>query len=320
MSAVLPFPEGRPERPSPPAGELVWTAGRAQANGIELAWEQTGPANGEPVLLVMGLSWQLIHWPEAFCAELVARGLRVIRFDNRDAGLSSETNRHVRFNIPGAQLRRRFGLPVPANYLLHDMAADTLGLMDALELKRVHLAGISMGGMISQIVAGTAPQRVASLCSIMSTTNHPWLPGPTLPVMRYMFFTKPPDLGRDTIVARDLHIRRLIGSPAYPTPEPELRALAGRAYDRAFRPGGTLRQTHAIAATGSFEQVLPNITAATQIVHGTADPLLRPACGKRSAKLIRGARLELIDGMGHDLPATLQPRLAALIADNIARA
>lgn len=305
-----------------PAGDegLQWQRGRSAANGIEIEWEQAGPANGEPLLLVMGLSWQLIHWPEAFCAELVRRGIRVIRFDNRDAGLSSEVNRRIRFNIPKTEITRKLGIKPPSNYLLYDMAADTLGLMDALGIERAHIAGISMGGMISQIVSGTAPQRIKSLTSIMSTTNHPWLPGPTWPVMKYMFLTRPPNLERDTIIARDLHIRRLIGSPQYPSTEAELRNIAARAYDRSFRPGGTLRQTHAIAATSSFEPLLKNVKAATQIVHGLADPLVRPAGGKRSAKLIRGARLELIEGMGHDLPAALMPRLAGLIADNMARA
>jgi pimeloyl-ACP methyl ester carboxylesterase len=299
--------------------KLEWQGGRAKANGIEIEWQQAGPAHGDPVLLVMGLSWQLIHWPEAFCADLVARGLRVIRFDNRDAGLSSEVNRRVRFNIPADSMRMRFGLPVASNYLLQDLAADTLGLMDAIELPRAHLVGVSMGGMISQLAAGMAPKRAASLTSIMSSTNHPWLSGPTWPVMRQAFLSKPKDLSRDTIVARDMALRTLIGSPAWPMPEADKRAIAEAAYDRAFRPAGTLRQTHAIIATGSIHSVLPAITAPTQIIHGSADPLVQPSGGRRCAKLIRNARFELIEGMGHDLPRPLMPRIAGLIADNITR-
>lgn len=301
--------------PVPPS----WRPGRARANGIELAWEETGPAQGEPLLLIIGLSWQLIHWPDDFCADLVARGFRVIRFDNRDAGLSSEVNRRIRFNIPTTNLRRKLGLSVQSNYTLHDMAADVIGLMDALALPRVHLAGVSMGGMLAQMVAGMVPQRVLSLCSIMSTSNHPWLPGPALPVLRFMLFSRPKDLTRGNMVARDVRLQKLIGSPAYPTPEAQMRDIAERAYDRAFRPGGALRQMHAIVATGSFEPLLRRITAPTQIIHGTADPLVRPSGGKRSAKRIRGARLALIDGMGHDLPPGLRPRIARLIADNAAR-
>lgn len=298
---------------------LQWRSGRVASNGIEIYYEEAGPAQGDPVLLVTGLSWQLIHWPDAFCQELVSRGLRVIRFDNRDSGLSTELPRKVRFHVVKSQYRRKFGLPVEADYTLWDLAKDTVGLMDGLGLRRAHLVGLSMGGMISQILAGTAPERVASLTSIMSTTNHPWLPGPAWPVARFMFFVKPKDQSRDTMVERSVLFNQLIGSPLYPTPEEDIRRLAGLAYDRAFRPGGVLRQTHAIIATGSFEPVLRNVKAPTQIIHGSADRLVRPSGGKRSAKCIPGARLELIEGFGHDLPAALLPRLAGLVTANIAR-
>ena len=297
-----------------------WQRGDAHANGLKLHWEALGPERGEPLLLVMGLGCQLIQWPETLCRDLVARGFRVIRFDNRDAGLSDEADRGIRFNLRRDFLRIRLGLrPGPSNYLLHDMAADTVGLMDALGLQRAHLVGASMGGMICQIAAGTFPDRVASLCSIMSSTNHPWLRQTRLDLLIRMT-TSPPNLLRDTIVARQTQTFALIGSPAFPTPEIERRDFAGRAYDRAFRAGGTLRQMHAIVATGSFEPLLKHVRAPTQIIHGTHDPLVRPACGRRSAALIRDARLELIEGMGHDCPAALMPRWAELIADNAGRA
>jgi pimeloyl-ACP methyl ester carboxylesterase len=298
---------------------LPRSEGKAQANGLTLHWESIGAAHGEPMLLVMGLGCQLIQWPDPLCFDLAARGFRVIRFDNRDAGLSSEANRDVRFNLRRDFVRQRLGLkPGPANYLLHDMARDTVGLMDALGLARAHLVGVSMGGMISQITAGTFPQRVKSLCSIMSSTNHPWVRQTRLDLLLRMT-TPPPNHARDTIVARQTETFRLIGSPRYMTPEAERRAFAGRAFDRAFRPGGTLRQMHAIIATGSFEPLLANVDAPTQIIHGTDDPLIRPICGRRSASLIRGAKLELIDGMGHDCPLALMPRWAELIAANAAR-
>ncbi|MCC2657477.1 MAG: alpha/beta hydrolase [Panacagrimonas sp.] len=297
-----------------------WQRGDARANGLKLHWEALGPERGAPLLLVMGLGCQLIQWPEPLCRDLAARGFRVIRFDNRDAGLSDEAERGIRFNLRRDFLRIRLGLrPGPANYLLHDMAADTVGLMDALGIDHAHLVGVSMGGMISQIAAGAFPDRVRSLCSIMSSTNHPWLRQTRLDLLLRMA-TSPPNLLRDTIVARQTETFGLIGSPGFPTPEIERRDFAGRAFDRSFRPGGTLRQMHAIVATGSFEPLLKNVRAPTQIIHGTNDPLVRPACGRRCAALIRDARLELIEGMAHDCPIALMPRWAELIADNAGRA
>ncbi|MGQ0502809.1 MAG: alpha/beta fold hydrolase [Panacagrimonas sp.] len=296
------------------------TRGNARVKGLNLHWEASGPADGEPLLLVMGMGCQLIQWPESLCADLVARGFRVIRFDNRDAGLSGEADRGVRFDLRGDYLRVRLGLGAgPANYLLHDMAADVVGLMDALAIDRAHLVGVSMGGMIAQIAAATFPQRVRSLTSIMSGTNHSWTRQTRLDLLLRM--AQPlPDYARATVVARSLETSLLIGSPAYPTPLGEMRQFAERAYDRAFRPGGSLRHKHAIIATGCFEPLLGRVTAPTQIIHGTADIMLRPACGLRSARLIRNARLELIEGMGHDCPQALMPRWAELIAANAARA
>lgn len=299
---------------------LTWQQGRAQANGIELFWEQAGPANGEPLLLIMGLGCQLIQWPEALCADLVARGFRVIRFDNRDIGLSGDGNRGVRFNIPRDFLRTRLGLkPGPANYLLHDLAADTAGLLDALAIPRAHIVGLSMGGMIAQIFAATYASRTMSLTSIMSGTNNPRVRQTRLDLLWRLARGGKSQL-REDVIARTTETFGLIGSPGYPTPEAERRAFSTRAFDRAFRPGGVLRQTHAIVATGCFEPLLAQVTAPTQVIHGVQDPLMRAAAGKRTAAAIRGARIELIDGMGHDCPAALMPRWAELIAANAARA
>ncbi|MGQ0528326.1 MAG: alpha/beta fold hydrolase [Panacagrimonas sp.] len=299
---------------------LDWQRGDIEANGLSLHYERCGPERGEPLLLVMGLGCQLIQWPEALCADLAARGFRVIRFDNRDIGLSGDANRGVRFNLRGDFVRVRLGLRAgPSNYLLHDMARDTLGLMDALGLQQAHIAGVSMGGMIAQLAAATFPQRIRSLTSIMSSTNRPWTRQTRLDLLLRLA-TPPADHRRDTLVARQAETFRLIGSPGYPSSDEERRAFAARAYDRAFRPGGVLRQMHAITATGSFEPLLAQVRAPTQIIHGTVDPLIRPICGQRCARLIRGAKLELIEGMGHDSPAALMPRWAELIASNAARA
>lgn len=297
-----------------------WTAGSACVKGLRLSWEEAGPPQGEPLLLVMGLGGQLIHWPDALCADLVARGFRVIRFDNRDAGLSGDGDRGIRVNLPQAWLASRFGRSPASNYTLYDNADDVVGLLDALELPRAHLAGVSMGGMIAQIVAGRHPRRVRSLTSIMSSTNHPKLPPARFDVLWRMAGIGPRPKTREAVIRRSTAMLRRVGSPAFPTPQAYRAELAGRAYDRAFRPAGVVRQTQAILATGSFEPLLAQIAAPTQIVHGLADPLLRPACGRRSAQLIRGAKLELIPGMGHDLALPLMPRWAELIAANAARA
>tara|TARA_R110000787_G_scaffold12074_54_gene39491 strand:+ start:162 stop:1070 length:909 start_codon:yes stop_codon:yes gene_type:complete len=299
---------------------LNWHRTFVQANGLKLHLEAAGPDHGEPVILIMGLGCQLIQWPESLCTALIERGFRVIRFDNRDIGLSADADRGIRFNIRADYFRVRLGLkPRPANYLLHDMAADTVGLMDALEIRRAHLVGVSMGGMIAQLAAATFPDRVHSLTSIMSGVNHPWTWQTDLGLL-WRMGSPPPNHQRDTIINRRVETFRLIGSPGYTTPEPELREFSERAFDRAFRPAGILRQTHAIVATGGFEKRLRNVTAPTQIIHGAQDRLLRPICGKRSARFIPGARLEIIDGMGHDCPDALMPRWAELIADNAGRA
>ena len=297
-----------------------WSAGSACVNGLRLNWEETGPAHGEPLLLVMGLGGQLIHWPDALCAPLAEKGFRVIRFDNRDAGLSGDGDRGIRVNLPRDWLASRFGWRAASNYTLHDSADDVIGLLDTLGIRNAHVAGVSMGGMIAQIVAGRHPRRVRSLTSIMSSTNHPKLPPARFDVLWRMAGVGPKPKTREAVIRRSTAMLRRVGSPAYPTPTAYRTELAGRAYDRAFRPAGVVRQTQAILATGSFESLLPQIAAPTQIVHGLADPLLRPACGRRSAQLIRGAKLELIDGMGHDFALPLMPRWAELIAANAARA
>lgn len=300
--------------------KLCWSAGSACVNGLQLAWEQAGPEHGEPLLLVMGLGGQLIHWPDALCERLVGEGFRLIRYDHRDAGLSSGGDRGLPTRIPQDWLRSRFGLPPQANYDLHDLADDAIGLLDALGIPRAHLVGASMGGMISQILAARHPQRVRSLTSIMSSTNDPKLPSARLDVLWRMSGIGPKPRTREQVIRRSTAMLRRVGSPGFPTPTEYRARLAGQAYDRAFRPAGIARQTQAVLATGSFEPLLSQITAPTQVVHGLSDPLLRPACGQRSAGLIRGARLELIEGMGHDLAPSLMPRWAELISANAARA
>lgn len=300
--------------------KLCWTAGSACVNGLQIAWEQAGPEQGEPLLLLMGLGGQLIHWPDALCERLVRQGFRLTRFDNRDAGLSSDGDRGLPTRIPQDWLRSRFGLPAESNYNLYDLAEDAVGLLDALGIARAHLVGASMGGMVAQILAALYPRRVLSLNSIMSSTNDPSLPSARFDVLWRMAGIGPKPRTREQVIRRSTAMLRRVGSPGFPTSYEYRARLAGQAYDRAFRPAGVARQTHAVLTTGSIESLLPQISAPTQVVHGLADPLLRPACGERSARLIRGARLELIAGMGHDLAPALAPRWAELIAGNAARA
>lgn len=300
--------------------KLTWLQGVAESGDMKIAYEVTGPQHGEPLLLVAGLSMQLVHWPEPLCERLVEQGFRVIRFDNRDIGLSGSGNARVRFHLQKDMLRAKLGAKLAANYTLHDLARDAVGLLDALGIARAHLVGVSMGGMISQVVAATSPERVLSLTSIMSSTNSPKLPMPKLSVL----FRLAPPFGvkhdRASVIARTIALFKAIGSPGFPTPDEELARMAATAFDRAYRPAGIARQTHGILATGSFEDLLGNVKAPTQVIHGLADPLVHVAGGRRSAQLIRGAQLELIEGMGHDFPLGLHERWVELIAANAARA
>ncbi|HKY89912.1 MAG TPA: alpha/beta fold hydrolase, partial [Nevskiaceae bacterium] len=208
--------------------ELCWSAGSACVNGLHISFEETGPASGEPLLLLMGLGGQLIHWPEALCTDLVKRGFRVIRFDNRDAGLSGDGDRGVPVNIARDWLASRFGARTASNYTLHDMAGDSLAVLDTLGIPHAHFVGASMGGMIAQIVAATRPQRVKSLTSIMSSTNHPRLPGARLDVLCRMAGLGPRPRTRDAVIRRSVQMLQRVGSPGFPTPTEYRTRLAGR--------------------------------------------------------------------------------------------
>jgi pimeloyl-ACP methyl ester carboxylesterase len=287
---------------------------RATANGIELEYDLHGPADGPVVVLIMGLGMQLVAWPQALVDLLAARGLRVLRFDNRDAGLSTQFDQHRPARLSQAFMRVAFGLPIAAPYRLEDMAADTIGLLDTLGIARAHVVGASMGGMIAQTLAVRHPARVLTLTSIMSSSGARNLPPPRIDA--FLALTRRP--GRhasfEQLVAHYVHLFQVIGSPRYPTPEPELRERMRAVLARAYRPDGAARQLLAILASGSRARELPTITAPTLVIHGSADRLIPPAAGRDVAARVPGARLELIDGMGHDLPAALLPLLAKLIA------
>jgi len=286
----------------------------APVNGIEIAYQEMGDPSGEPLLLAMGLATQMLAWDEGFCTMLAERGFRVVRFDNRDIGHSTM--------IDGAGMPSRMdmmtGRRATAPYLLTDMADDTFGLMDQLGIESAHLVGASMGGMIVQTMAIRRPERVRSMVSMLSTTGNRWLGMPAFRVWGTLLASYPPN--RDAYVEQAVKTFTLVGSPEYERDEQRLRQLAGEMYDRSHNPAGVLRQMHAITASGDRTSDLRRLTVPTLVIHGTRDPLVRPAAGRATARAIPGAKLKMIDGMGHDLPRELWPTFAEEIAANAARA
>ena len=286
------------------------------AHGITLEYEDSGSRQAPPILLIMGLGGQLTFWPDEFCTGLSERGYRIIRYDNRDIGLSSKITPQRRYSLGKAMLASLLHLQVSAPYTLNDMADDAVGLLDALDLPSVHVVGVSMGGMIGQILANRYPLRVRSLTSIMSTTGNPKLPRPKLKILKRLL-TKPPGSSREARIQYIVDTLKLIGSPAYPNEEQRLWDMVARNYDRDYDPGGTARQFLAILASGHRVDMLKAVKAPTLVIHGDADPLLHPNGGRDTVANIPDAKLEIIEGMGHDLPITLVPRLVDLIASHI---
>ncbi|HMN57589.1 MAG TPA: alpha/beta hydrolase [Ottowia sp.] len=284
---------------------------QVQANGIPIEVEDSG-GTGPAVLLVMGLGMQLIAWPDTLVRELAQAGYRVIRHDNRDVGLSRIFGDARMPNLVWAMLCQRLGLRVRAPYLLDDMAQDALGVLDALGVPQAHVVGVSMGGMIAQRMALAAPQRLLSLTSVMSTSGARGLPGPTRAVARAML--RRPDVDdRQAVLAHSVKFFQLIGGPGFVVPEDELRARVAAALGRAYHPRGVLRQLLAIMADDTRAALLARIATPTLVIHGREDPLVPLAGGEDTARRIAGARLQVIDGMGHDLPAALVPRLLPLL-------
>jgi len=291
---------------------------RARANGIELEYELFGSEGGQPLLLIMGLGAQMILWDEEFCAALAARGYRVIRFDNRDVGLSTKVDGWRALDLAAALAAFALGRPVAAPYTLSDMAADAAGLLDALDIAAAHVVGASLGGMIAQTLAIEHPARVRSLTSIMSTTGDRELP-PARPEAAAALL-EPPPRDREGAMARAVKVFRTIGSPGFPFDEARVRTRAGRSYDRCFHPAGVARQMLAILASGSRADALRRLRVPTLVIHGSDDPLVPVAHGIETAALVPGAELLVIEGMGHDLPRAVWPRVIDAIGGLTARA
>jgi pimeloyl-ACP methyl ester carboxylesterase len=279
----------------------------ARANGIDLCYEIFGDACAESMLLIMGLGAQMIHWDDDFCRQLAARGFRVIRFDNRDIGKSSHLSGGKRLT-PVELLKLRFlKIPVAAPYRIIDMAKDTVGLMDVLGIKSAHLVGASMGGMIAQEIAISFPQRVRSLTSIMSTTGNPKVPPPTREASAMLM--APPATTREEYLARFAQTWKVLRVGSFPEDEARDRFRAERTFERGLNPAGVGRQLRAILASGSRKERLHQVRAPTLVIHGTVDPLVRPEGGKDTAASIPGAKLLMIEGMGHALPIPMWPQI-----------
>ncbi|TXH90371.1 MAG: alpha/beta fold hydrolase [Rhodoferax sp.] len=279
------------------------------ANNLEFEVEDSASINPQDadlqarpvVVLIMGLGMQLVAWPDNFVSDLVDAGFRVIRFDNRDIGLSSHLDAFGRPNILWEALKHKLGLRNKAPYSLADMATDTLGILDAMGIKRAHIVGVSMGGMIAQRVTIAAPGRVLSLTSIMSSSGARGLPQPDKRITR-LLTRRPAGSGMEALVAHSVKLFQAIGSPAYPTSEEELHARVLAAAQRSTHPMGILRQMVAIVADRDRAEQLRSIQCPTLVVHGDADPLVPVAHGQDTAQRIIGARMVTIEGMGHDLP------------------
>ena len=285
------------------------------ANGIRIAFDTAGDVKSTPLLLLHGLGMQLTAWPDEFVDGLVELGFYVIRFDHRDCGLSSKFDRADKPNLAWNWLKSVLKLPSRPAYGLDDMAADALGVLSALGVARAHLVGVSMGGMVAQLLAARHPQRVLSLISLMSSSGRRGLPGPTLPARQALQAVLRPGNANDTdaIVDALVALEQAIGSPAYPTPEKQLRRRAARALRRCYCPTGAARQMAAVAAAPDRSALLQSIAVPTLVIHGAADPLVPSGCGADTAAQVPGARFELIEGLGHDLPAQLNERLLTLI-------
>jgi pimeloyl-ACP methyl ester carboxylesterase len=282
---------------------------------IDIAYQRLGNRDAPPVLLIMGVAAQSIHWPDAFCHALVDHGLQVVRFDNRDAGLSTHMT-----DVPAPSLPAVLAGDLSSvSYTLSDMAADAVGLLDALGFESAHVVGASMGGQIAQTMAIEHPERVRSLTSMLSTTGNRAV-GQTAPEAMRELFTGPPATTRNEVIETYIRAMRVVGSPGFPSDENEVAERAGRAFDRSYDLVAITRQAVATVASGDRTERLRKLQVPTLVIHGLADRMCDVSGGRATAEAIPGAELMLIEGMGHNLPAALHTQLAARIAELVWRA
>jgi pimeloyl-ACP methyl ester carboxylesterase len=286
----------------------------ASVGDLEIAYEPFGDPGDPALLLIMGLGMQLIHWDPELCELLAARGFHVIRFDNRDVGHSTK----IEGGRTPKPLRAMLGAGDQAPYRLDDMAEDAAGVLDAVGADAANVVGASLGGMIAQTLAIRHPERVLSLASIMSTTGNRWAGMPRIKTLGILFRAQPRN--KERYVDYFVRTFRVIGSPGYPADEKRLRKLAAEGYERCYYPVGVLRQLAAISASGDRTRLLRGLDVPTVVIHGKDDPLIPIRGGRATANSVPGAELVEIEGMGHDLPREVWPRVVDAIARNAQRA
>jgi pimeloyl-ACP methyl ester carboxylesterase len=297
-----------------------------RANGIDLDYAdyadstETGDSDAPALVLIRGLGTQRIQWPDELIDGLVERGLRVLCHDNRDIGLSQYFSEAGVPDIAGALAKLARGESVDAAYSLADMAEDVIGLLDALEIERAHVAGISMGGMIVQHLAASHGERLLSATSIMSSSGGPGLPAATPEAMQALMSSPDKPGDRESVIEHGVRTRKIIASPGYPTDDDTMREAIARTYDRSYRPDGVARQMLAVLCDTGRSEMLAGISVPTLVIHGEDDPLVPIECGRDTAARIPGAHFEPIPGMGHDIPVGLASALVELIADHAKRA
>ena len=286
----------------------------ADANGIRIAYDTFGKPSAPPMLLIMGLACQMIIWDDEFCTRLAERGYWVIRFDNRDIGQSQKFDSAGVPDISeliAAQINRA---PLKAPYTLSDMAADAVGLLDALEIQSAHVVGASMGGMIAQLMALEYPHRVRTLTSILSSTGDPNLPPPKPEGLQVLYAPLPTD--RQGFIEAYMEVWRILSGPKHPVSDSLAMNYAERTFERGLNPEGVIRQYAAILASGSRKEALAGLEVPALVIHGDQDPLVPVECGIDTAEAIPGARLVIIEGMGHAFPEALWPRIIDEIANH----
>lgn len=286
----------------------------AKANGIELCYEIFGAPDAEPLVLIMGLGAQMIHWDDDFCQDLAGRGFRVIRFDNRDIGQSTKMSGGKPLRPLELLKLKIFKIAPEAPYKLWDMANDVVGLLDALDIRKAHIVGASMGGMIAQEIAMQYPDRVLSLTSIMSSTGNPKLPQPTREASAILLAAPPTT--KAEYLTRFGQTWKVLRGASFPLDEAKDLERAERTYARGLNPAGVGRQLRAILASGNRKERLGSVKVPTLVIHGTIDPLVRVEAGKDTAASIPGAKLLLIEGMGHALPIPMWPAIIGAIAEH----